>query len=270
MRTALIDGDVLVYSAGFASDGAAKRALLEQLGGDKEALAKHIEDHGLPYEPVNFALNAVKVQMNNIIERSEADDHVVFLSHPVNFREQMFPEYKANRDITHKPHWEAEIKDYLLERWGARFSAEGDEADDAMGMAQMTFMEQGYESIICTIDKDLDMIPGLHYNFNKTRRENGVYTMEDPECLRLFYKQMLTGDTADNIPGMFRKLGVKCRADTHLAPIETMDDPLEMFEYVSSIYNDDEFVMLNGKLLWIKREEKWFEAPTQKRKVKYG
>lgn len=233
-RVAYIDGDVLKYQAGFGSDASAKK-------------------QGYDHEPVEYALHATKVLINSILDAAGADQYQVFLSHPVNYREEFYPDYKMNRDTTHKPHWYNEIHEYLLDSHGALFSEEGDEADDAMGIAQMEALVKDEETIICTIDKDLDLIPGLHYNFSKTRKENGVYEMEDPECLRLFYTQLLTGDSSDNIPGLFRKTGIKASAQ-HKMPLEGMTTDREMLAYIRDIYKDDEFVALMGKLLWIKRE----------------
>ncbi len=270
-RLALIDGDVVVYAAGFASDAAAKKELLDKLGGDKEEYAAHVEEHGKPFEPLAYALKGTNQMLDSIPNKVDADDSVIYLSHPVNYRESFYPEYKLNRNTAHKPHWYDEIKEHLLNRHAATYSQIGDEADDAMGMAQMDSLRQGRETIICTVDKDLDMIPGLHYNWSKTKRDNGVYTMEDPEGLRLFYTQMLTGDTSDNIPGMYAKLGMKAAA-RWLIPIEGMDTEREMYEYVLDVYKgDEEFVHLNAKLLWIKRDNNWWAEPAKaKRKVTYG
>ena len=241
-RLALIDGDVVCYNAGFASDAAAR-------------------EKGIEHEPLSHCLHIVRQRLDAITEAAGATDRLIYLSHPINYREEIFPDYKANRDVTHKPFWHTEIRDYLIERQGAAFSEQGDEADDALGIHQMGALAADEETIICTIDKDLDMIPGLHYNFSKTRRDNGVYDLSDPDCLRLFYTQMLTGDSADNIPGMFKKLGVKASA-RWLVPIEDMTRAKEMYEYVMEVYNGDEgFVHRNGKLLWIKRDERWWEPP---------
>lgn len=244
MRLGLIDGDVLVYASGFASDAAAKK-------------------RGQEFEDLRFAIHGIKSQIRGIIQTVEADDVVIYLSHPVNYREAFYPEYKMNRNTLHKPHWYDELKDYLFEHAGAVFSELGDEADDAMGRAQMDALSQGRETIICTVDKDLDMIPGLHYNWSKTKRDNGVYTMEDPECLRLFYAQMIQGDKTDNIPGIYQKRGLKAEK-RWFYPLENMDTAEEMYDYVLGVYEGDkEFVDLNGQLLWIKRDERFFEAPTK-------
>jgi 5'-3' exonuclease len=242
-RLALIDGDVLVYRAGFASDARAK-------------------ERGEEREPLEFALNAVNTTLHGILQGAQAKDYLVYLSHPVNYREELFPEYKANRDVTHKPKWYDEIKHFILERHNALYSAQGDEADDALGIHQMAAMWSDEETIICSIDKDLDMIPGLHYNFSKNRVANGVYEIEDPEGLRLFYRQMVTGDSTDNIPGIYKQKGVKAQ-ERLMAPIDAMTSNRDMYDYVLQLYGEEhrEFLRINGKLLWIKRDDTWWEPP---------
>lgn len=238
----LIDGDVIMYRSGFASDAAAK-------------------GRGLEYEPLEFCLHGVKESLDSLARVTDSTRQIIYLSHPVNRREHIFPDYKMNRNITHKPHWYSEIKEYLLDRRGAVFSEQGDEADDALGIEQMRLMKRGKSSVICTIDKDLDVVPGLHYNFSKTKVENGVYDIQDPECLRLFYQQMLTGDSADNIPGMFKVLGKKATADVK-APLWQMYTEAEMYRYVLDVFKGNEdHVNLMGQLLWIKRTPDYWAPP---------
>lgn len=229
---ALIDGDVLKYSCGFASDAQAKK-----LGED--------------YEELRFCLNGVNKTIDSILSTTGATEYVPFVSHPVNSRKALYPEYKANRDPLHKPYWFSQIHEFLFSRHGARLSEEGDEADDAMGITQCLNIE---ETIICTIDKDLDCVPGWHYNFSKNRKESGVYYVEEEQANRFFYKQILKGDSADNIPGLFRKMGQKA-TQKWLAPIDEMTSTTEMYEYVVECYGDEDWVKWVGTLLWIKRTE---------------
>lgn len=234
-RTMLLDGDVIVYKAGFGSDAVAK-------------------SRGQQHEPLAYCLHGAKETIESLMDVTGSADVRVFLSHPVNEREQVFPEYKANRDPNHKPYWYREIQEYLLDHWNAQYSYEGDEADDMLGIAQMEAMAKDEETIIVTNDKDLDMIPGLHFNFSKTKYDNGVYEIADPEGLRLFYLQMLTGDGTDNIPGMYRKMGIKADARWK-DPLDFMTNSREMLQYIRDVYKDDDFVQLIGSLLWIKREK---------------
>ena len=98
MRLALIDGDVLVYSSGFASDAAAKAEVMQRHGiKEKEEWEEYVAEHGTPYEPLNYTLHGLRMQIESITNAAEADDAVVYLSHPVNFRESFFPDYKTNR-----------------------------------------------------------------------------------------------------------------------------------------------------------------------------
>lgn len=229
----LVDGDVLKYACGFASDANAKAA-------------------GKAHEDLSFCLHGVSEKIKSIIHATEADDYAVFVSHPINHRVATFPDYKANRDPTHKPFWFKEIHEYLFTHHDAMFSEEGDEADDALGIAQCS----GHfgETIIASIDKDLDGIPGWHYNFSKNRKADGCYPVSELEANRFFYKQLLSGDSTDNIPGMFRKLGKKATSK-YTSPIDKLTATKDMYEHVVSCYEGDaEFVKMIGSLLWIKRE----------------
>lgn len=229
----LIDGDVLKYSCGFASDAQAKK-------------------RGEEYEELRFCLNGVNKTITSIMEATGADEYLPIISHPNNRRKDIYPEYKANRDPLHKPYWFGQIHDFLFERHGAILSGEGDEADDAMGILQCLNPE---DTIIATIDKDLDGIPGWHYNFSKNRKENGTYYVEEVDADRFFYKQIITGDSADNIPGLFKTTGQKA-TKKWLAPLDDVHTPRDMFDYVVSCYEGkEEWVKWVGDLLWIKREE---------------
>lgn len=235
-----------MYNAGFASDAAARAG-------------------GQAHEPLEFTLHGVGEKLRAIERAVGAADSLIYISHPVNFREQFFPEYKMNRNVDHKPHWYNEIQDYLFKHKGAIYSDLGDEADDALGIHQMDALAHDEETVICTIDKDLDLIPGLHYNFSPTKKADGVYDMDDPECLRLFYKQMITGDTADNIPGLFKRKGKKAMAK-YQDPLNEMTRSKDMWDHVNSVYGEGEedFLANMGKLLYIKRESGergWWSPP---------
>jgi hypothetical protein len=57
-----------------------------------------------------------------------------------------------------------------------------------------------YQYIIATIDKDLDQIPGPHYNYLKQ-----VFYSQLEDAARLFFfQQCLSGDPTDGIPGCWK------------------------------------------------------------------
>lgn len=255
-----IDGDVLIYACGFASDAAANAIIQKRYADDEEGYASYIEDHGKPHEPLAYCLHGVNLKLQAIRNAVEATRSTIWLSHPVNYREAIYPQYKANRDPSHRPFWYEDIKQYLLDK-GALYSNEGDEADDAMGIAQMDAIRKGKQSVICTNDKDLDMIPGLHYNWSKSKIDLGVYEVDELEGMRFFYTQLLTGDTTDNIPGLKAHTGRMATAKLK-SQLQVLFTEAEMYEYVVDVYKGDkEFVHMIAPLLWIKRSNKNWEPP---------
>jgi hypothetical protein len=150
----------------------------------------------------------------------------------------VYPEYKASRLGQKRPRWEKEVKQYLANDWNANWSKDC-EADDMLGCRNTG------DTIICTIDKDLDQIPGQHFNFVKKE----LYEVTYLEGMRFFYQQMLTGDTVDNIKGV-SGIGAK-KAEKLLSQGNTEE---EWYEIVKDQYSCDEEMELNGKCLWIWRE----------------
>jgi 5'-3' exonuclease len=75
------------------------------------------------------------------------------------------------------------------------------EADDKLAIRQHELTEEFKHkdnSVIVTLDKDLDQVIGWHYNFVKKE----MYYMEQDEADLRFFKQFLTGDRIDNIQGV--------------------------------------------------------------------
>lgn len=219
IKRALVDGDILVYRVGFSC-----------------------QTKGVVVDPLDIAYQRIDVLMDKIMDFTKATDYTIYLSGEDNFRLEFNPEYKANRDPTAKPEYYSDLKNYLLERWKAVVT-QGEEADDAMGIAQC----QNEGTVICTIDKDLRMIPGHHFNF--VRDELGVEYVDPFEGIKSFYHQLLTGDTVDNVIGLDR-IGPRT-ADKILRFCETEE---EMFETVRERYNNDERMLMNGICLWIRRK----------------
>ena len=170
----------------------------------------------------------------------EAEDYRIFLSgkEQPNFRRVINPEYKANRNNVEKPYWLPLCLQYLSEVWEAEY-VQGCEADDALGWFQTE------DTVICTIDKDLNMIPGKHYNFVK----DSIYDVTPWEALQFFYKQMLIGDVSDNIKGI-SKIGPVKAAKL----IDILETEQEMFDVVYNKYNDPKRFVMNACCLWIQQQ----------------
>ena len=158
------------------------------------------------------------------------------------------------------------LRDYLLDQYPDNVSlVHGREADDQLaidqyddyyktwGAAPEDISYSGLSTIICTIDKDLKMIPGLHYNWNTDEK----LFVTEIEGLRWFYTQCLTGDMTDNIKGLH---GVGAKSAL-VSKLDAMEDELTMFEHVYEQYEKrfgsyaEQFLIENGTLLWMMRDE---------------
>lgn len=216
MQTALIDGDILVYRIGFASEE----------------------------ETESLAIARCCEFLEDIILFNGFGDYQGFLTGKTNFRTDVAvtAPYKGNRKSAKPKHYQA-LRDYMENKWGFSMS-EGQEADDAIGIEAYSLDPESY--CICSIDKDLDMLRGKHYNFVK----DTFYTVTEEEALFNFYKQILTGDRVDNIIGLKGIGDVKAKRI-----LKECNNENEMYLAILKAYEGNEQrVLENAQLLWIRRE----------------
>ena len=177
---ALIDGDILLYSIGSFTN---PHPFLKDADGDAVMMPCSTEAvHGL-----------VHSEINKIVEGAGCDDYTVYLSGKDNFRKDIAVThpYKFKRADIDKPYHYQTVKDYLVDVIGA-VVVDGIEADDALALAQTP------ETTICSIDKDLLMVPGRHYNWRKEE----VTEVSYDDGVLWFCTQLLTGDwSTDSIIG---------------------------------------------------------------------
>lgn len=147
---------------------------------------------------------AFDTRLGEIMSEVSAKDGAVFIKGQNNFRYQAASDYKGNRKDTLEP----EVKDRLemLYKYAQDFCIESDnaEADDYCGIAFKLAQDEGKTAIVCHIDKDLDALPGWHYNFRKKE----FYEVTPEAGYTFLMKQILMGDATDNIQGI-KGLGPK-------------------------------------------------------------
>jgi hypothetical protein len=222
-RIALIDGDVLAYRCGFAAQHKRYMVLVHTIeeygpifesstkkeaeafiheagsGGLASEDAMFIEEGEARIEPLSYCLHTVKQSLYNMVEATDAEAFSIHLSPSTTFRHQLatIQGYKANRKDSAKPVHLAEIRNYLQSRFKAKV-ADNMEADDAISIAAHELARLGDLPIVCSNDKDLQQIPGMHYNF-ATKDHDYV----SPErAVKWFYEQVLQGDATDNVLGI--------------------------------------------------------------------
>lgn len=235
---ALIDGDILTYRLGFSTEGTSEGIVRSRVDGFITDL---------------------------LLYHTGAEDFEGYLTfdRKENFRLPFavtLP-YKGQR-TGRQPEYYDFIREYLHDKWGFQM-VRGQEADDSIGIDAFTRWEQGQRDsyVICTIDKDLDMIPGKHFNFVK--REH--YEVDEWSGLVSFYTQILTGDRTDNVAGI-RGVG-PVKAGNLLADCRTED---ELWRAVSKAYAENggrDRIIENAMLLWIRRRPNEIWTPPDEREA---
>ncbi len=148
-------------------------------------------------------IEGIIAEMNGYIEKLAtdlvADDVIVCLSDPTGhyFRKDIYGPYKAPRANLAKPVHLKTLKEYLGSSYTS-FARPALEADDVMGILHTHPDLIKGETVIVSIDKDMEQIPGLLFNpmHDAEPREITPYAAD-----YMFYTQCLTGDRVDNYPG---------------------------------------------------------------------
>lgn len=166
--------------------------------------------------------------------------------------------YKAGRPT--KPHYLSFIRERLIDKWGAQ-EIFGYEADDALGMYQTT------STVASHIDKDINMIPGHHYNhvtgeYYHVPDGLGTLTYDNGKLIGrgtiFFYAQLITGDATDNIPGI-PKMGSKKAYDLLHQCNKEEDCYEEVYKLYTNYYgldNATQAISEIADLLWIIRADR--------------
>lgn len=211
-RTVLVDGDIIAYRVGFACEHKEYYATIDgedMIFTSKLDLNAYVKEHEseeiewesrLNVEPVSFALSTLKHLLTNLRADTKSDQVEIYLTGKENFRDHVgtILKYKGNRDERRKPMLYEDICRYLSKFHGA-IIIDGVEADDMLATRQHDLMARGEESVIASDDKDLLQIPGLHYNL----RTRAKVRVSEETANKNKYIQILSGDTTDNIPGVY-------------------------------------------------------------------
>ena len=138
-------------------------------------------------------ISAAKVAFSQEMDRIQkvAPDHsmVQVLGDRTNFRYAVYTDYKSNRRKLRKPAGYSALRDWVEASWPTT-KLKNVEADDGCGV----IYEEG--DIICSRDKDLRTIPGIHLVGDQ------IVDVGKFEADLTFYIQTLTGDTTDGYPGL--------------------------------------------------------------------
>ncbi len=226
--------------------------------------------------PVIFLTNSER--LTEIVNRSQRYSDQPPCVYLPNFRYEVAKTkpYKGTRKNP-KPFHFWNISAYLLANYDVVVSRGGLEADDMMCLQQT----REDNTIICSRDKDLRICPGWHFSWEcggqraigpfETDRLGHIFLKKHESInkktgkitisyevggygLAFFFSQMVTGDTADNIPGLSKQGAVA--AYKLLSELTTEE---EMYKAVKNLYKEKlgegakEMFMEQMQLLWMKQ-----------------
>lgn len=262
----LIDGDVLCHiscpplAKRVKHDGNGQEIRIEDRGEEGITLINEEKPSysTMSEEELNWrrrvARNALLKKLEQWSERFFAVDMLIAVKGENNFRDIVFTDYKMQR--RNKPVKESnpivpELREMMLNRRLA-IAADGREADDYLRIWANEARRAGDPYIVISIDKDLDCIPGLHYNPDK----NLKYIVSTEEAQRFEYQQVLSGDGTDFIPGVMG-VGPK-KAKQRVANARSLEELQEIAVMSHAcIYKEDweQFLRINFKLIHLQEHE---------------
>jgi hypothetical protein len=279
MTIALVDGDAICFIAAASADGRVYKVGGEEFKYKKDAdgyatdMGIDLSEVVLEYhpEPEENAYHNAKTLLQRIVDNLGIKKENVCIGikrNKDNFRYAIGPDYKANRKDVRRPFHIDNVTNYLEEHWWTHEITDDREVDDWLGEYATTPGIPHNDCVIVTHDKDLDMIPGKHYRIMRTG-EDRIYDVSPAEAYKFFCKQVLMGDTADNIRGI-KGIGPKkadkiidpCTSDDELwhtiaeqyivATISAWEDVADE-NYYAVASSIEDIIRMNARLLWIRR-----------------
>ena len=180
--------------------------------------------HGLPKleSPARHPTGAIYGVLNMLrkLVRDEQPDKVavVFDAKGKTFRNDIYPDYKANRPpMPDELRVQIEPLHEIIKAQGLPLiSIEGVEADDVIGTMSRQATEQGYAVLISTGDKDMAQLVNENVRLINTMNSHFMDEAAVVEKFQVRADQIidylaLMGDSSDNIPGV-PKVGPKTAA----------------------------------------------------------
>jgi len=203
-----------------------------------------------------------KGRLLSIVMGAQAGGWQAFLTKGKHYRHRLATilPYKGHREGQDRNNVDV-VKEALHRDLGAIWETDR-EADDALATEQWQDLvdvgsEFGWDDstlrrysnvVIATRDKDLDTVPGWKFKWwlKGAKDKDGIEIPEEKrvvekgeaywvtvvQAFRNFYTQMLTGDSADNIKGLYN-VGPK---SAWVKQLQEMDEEEDMYDHVSEKY----------------------------------
>jgi len=251
VAVAIIDGDVVAYQACRSRFESFEEKPIQLDENGRHARIHFTKEEDRRYLEESWA--HFKVDLEVIREKLFCDESLVAVKGMNNFRNLLYPEYKIHRH--RDPQFRNEFVPIMRELAVAEelaVPADGCEADDLIRIWAEQCRREDVEYVVCSIDKDLRCIPGLHFYIKRDKERLDEVT--EREAMQLYYAQLLKGDGIDNIPGI-PGVGL-VKAARHLAECENETDFQEAVLAMYVDFYDDawrENLLFTGRMIHLMR-----------------
>jgi 5'-3' exonuclease len=205
-KVILFDADSLIYQAIYKVISFGEIRAMLQSGESRFAIELEILQRGYDrFEKIAFDIfNEIECEYNI------TEIKYFFTTCRNNFRKQIDTEYKANRKGKSNK-WVNKLRHWLIDYLEGSYASDEYEADDLIYFSSQLLEVDDY--IICSIDKDLRQIEGLHFDYYKVKKHDhegreykvrkGFQYVTKNQAENLIFEMMLTGDVSDNIKGIY-------------------------------------------------------------------
>ena len=211
--------------------------------------------------PVNAVLGFTNMLWAMLRETNADHIAVVFDTARKTFRNDIFPDYKANRDAPPKeliPQFDL-VREAVRAFNVAALELKGFEADDLIATYTRIARESGAKVTIVTSDKDLmqlvvgEQVMVFDHFKNKTIGENGVFEKFGVMPNKVVDVQSLAGDSSDNVPGV-PGIGIKTAAQLineygDLDSLISRADEIKQTKRRENILNNTKMALISRKLV---------------------
>ena len=179
-------------------------------------------------------------------------EDILCINGPTNFRNGIYSEYKKRPGRVKLREERTEVF-FDAQKWIKSLKgtvvSENCETDDVLSILHT---EDPLNRVVISRDKDYLQLAGMHYNpYTELWRKIDI-----DAASTFFFRQVLEGDVADNIPGL-AGIGVVKSAQI-LKNKNTFDEKLDAVIKKYKIIHGKEWekmFMLNATLLWLQREK---------------
>jgi len=140
----------------------------------------------------SFVTNVLDNKIKGILNSLNVYNALIIIQGNRNFRNKYDINYKKHR-ISDKPKYYSILRQHLIKNYNP-FIANNIETDDVCAIAANYCRNISCDYVLVHLDKDLNQIPGKHYNYNS----NTLYDVTEDIGTYNLCIQMIKGDITDS------------------------------------------------------------------------